>query len=60
MLPYDVVVSMPIFPLSEGEAMEEMSHRKRMNRQIVKVSVVIFRDIDGYEKCMEDGYRHCA
>jgi len=60
MLPYDVVVSMPVFPLSEGEAIEEMSWRKRMNRQIVKVSVVIFRDIDGYEKCMEDGYRHCV
>lgn len=62
MLPYDVVVSMPIFPLKEGvgEAIDEMSHRMRMNRQRVKTSVVIFRDIDGYEKYMEDGYRHCV
>lgn len=57
--PYDVVVSFPVFQLSEGEAMEEMSHRKRMNRQKVKVTVVMFRDLEGYERYMEDGIRFC-
>jgi hypothetical protein len=43
---------MPIFPLSEGEAMEEMSHRQRMNRQNIKVTVVVFRDLEGFNKTM--------
>lgn len=58
--PYDVVVSMPIFPLSEGEAMEEMSWRQRMNRQVVKVTVVIFRDLEGYDRYLEDEFQYTA
>jgi len=58
--PYDVVISMPIFALSEGEAMEEMSHRARMNRQKIKVTIVVFRDLVGYEKYLEDEYKYCV
>lgn len=60
MYPYDVVISMPIFPLSEGEAMEEMSHRQRMHRQNIKVTVVVFRDLEGFNKYLEDEYKYCA
>jgi len=54
------VISMPVFPLNEGDAIEEMNYRMRMNRQKIKITVVIFRDIEGYEMYLADEYYYCA
>ncbi len=58
-LPYDVFISMPLFQLSEGEALEDMSWRMRMNRQKVRVNVVIFRDKEGMEMYKRDEVYYC-
>ena len=59
-LPYEVVISMPVFPLNEGDAFEEMSHRSRMNRQKIKITVVVFRDMEGYEMYLADECYYCV